>query len=220
MSFIRGRDPPRRRTSHLETVEYEDGISKQIFHPASDRYIVTHHIPPLLPIRSMFNPPMHLHLYQSEEFLITSGSGYWYQPTHKDHSYHKKLITQHDGPFFLPAGTFHHFENASDTEPLVVKIRVEPSMDNDMKEGIFFRNFFGYLEDCRVAKTTPSLFQLELFLHTADGPLAIPIPGPDWLKWWVSRIFMLITGVVIGEWLLGYRRSYPEYYQPETSKQK
>ena len=81
-----------------------------------------------------------------------------------------------------------------------------------MKEEQFFRNFFVYLEDCRKDGSQPSIFQLELFLHTIDGPLAIPVPGPDRVKWWVSRATMLLLGVVIGEWILGYKRTYPEYF--------
>ncbi len=93
-----------------------------------------------------------------------------------------------------------------------MKIRVDPPGENGVGEERFFRNFFGYLEDCRRAGNQPSVFQLELFLYTVDGPLAIPCPGPDGVKWWVSRVVMVLLGVVIGEWVLGYKRTYPEYY--------
>lgn len=114
------------------------------------------------------------------------------------------MKTAGDPPIHLPKGMYHSFENASDTEPLIVKIRVDPPGGNDVKEEQFFRNFFGYLEDCRNHGSQPSISQLELFLHTIDGPLAIPCPGPDGVKWWISSIVMLVLGVVIGEWLLGY----------------
>jgi hypothetical protein len=172
---------------------------------------VSHHIPNN---KSFFNPPQHLHLYQTEDFIVEQGTGIWYQPTAANPAHRRivKKASDADPVIHLPKGTFHRFENASDTEPLVVGIRVDPPGNNDVMEEQFFRNFFGYLEDCRKHGSQPSIFQLELFLHTVDGPLAIPVPGPDAVKWWVSRVMMLVLGVVIGEWVLGYKRTYPDYY--------
>jgi hypothetical protein len=208
-SFLRGATPPRRHTANMATVEYEDGISSQTFHGPQAPYFVSHYIPNN---KSFFNPPMHMHLFQTEDFLVEQGTGIWYQPTAANPAHRRIVKTAGDPPIHLPRGTYHRFENAADTEPLVVHIRVDPAGNNAVKEEQFFRNFFGYLEDCRTDRSQPSIFQLELFLHTIDGPLAIPCPGPDSVKWWVSRIMMLLLGVVVGEWLLGYKRTYPEYY--------
>lgn len=209
LSILRAPTPPRRNTASLTTISYEDGKSSQTFYSPNEPYLMLHVISNN---KSFLNPPLHLHLYQKEDFLVESGTGIWYQPTAKNPAQRRVVKTAGDPPISLPEGTCHRFENASATEPLVVKIRVNPPALNAVKEEQFFRNFFGYLDDCRVNGTEPSIFQLELFLCTADVPLAIPCPGPDAVKWWVSRIVMWILGVIIGEWMLGYKRSYPEYY--------
>lgn len=209
-SVLRGSGPKRRDTSRDNPVYYEDGTSWQKFNSAADQYFVTHCIPNN---KSMFNPPLHLHLFQDEYFEVAEGTGLWHLPTHINEPKRQQIKRQGDEPIFLPKGRFHRFENMSSTEKLIVNIRIDPTTQPLGVEEEFFRNFFGYLEDCRLSKVSPSLFQLQLFLHTVDGPLAIPIPGPDWFKWWISRLFCLLTGVVIGEWLLGYQRSYPEYYR-------
>jgi len=36
----------------------------------------------------------------------------------------------------------------------------------------------------------------------------------------VCWLFMFVAGVVIGEWLLGYKGTYPEYYQSGEEKEK
>lgn len=208
-SILRGSTPPRRHTANQSTIEYEDGISSQTFYGPHAPYFISHYIPNN---KSFFNPPQHLHLFQTEEFNVEKGTGIWYQPTATNPAHRRIVKKAGDPPIYLPKGTYHRFENASDTEPLVVKFRVDPPGEDGVKEEQFFRNFFGYLEDCRKHGSQPSIFQIELFLHTIDGPLAIPCPGPDSVKWWVSRTTMLLLGVVIGEWMLGYKRTYPEYY--------
>lgn len=210
LSILRGAEPKRRDTSRHNPVYYEAETSWQKFHSADNRYFVTHCIPDK---KSMFNPPLHLHLFQNEYFSVREGTGLWHLPTNTDASRRQQIKRPGDEPIFLPKGQFHRFENVSPSEKLVVDIQIDPETMPRGTEERFFRNFFGYLEDCSTSGTGPSLFQLQLFLHTVDGPLAIPIPGPNWLKWWVSRLFCLLTGVVIGEWLLGYKRSYPEYYR-------
>lgn len=162
--------------------------------------------------KSMLNLTLHLHLFQDEYFEVCEGTRLWHLPIHVNQSEWQQIKTQGDEPIFSPKGRFHRFENASSTGRIVVNIRTDSETQLQGVKEQLFRNFFGYLDDCRLSKVAPSLFQLQLFLHTVDGPLAIPTPGPDWLKWWVSRLFCLLTGVVIGEWLLGYR-SYPQYCQ-------
>lgn len=217
LSILRGSNPQRTNTASQARVSYEDGKSWQQFYPpGSTEYFVRHNIPP----GSMFNPPLHLHLFQTERFKCVKGTGIWYQPTHPDgESKHKTVMRAGDPPIIMQAGLFHRFENASTDEDLVVDIGLDPESQNSEMEHRFFRNFFGYLEDCRAQGTGPSLFQLELFLWTVDGPLAIPVPGPNWLKWWVSRGFMIVLGKWIGEYLLGYQTSYPEYYSRPMAKQ-
>ena len=209
-------NPKRRHTASHNPIYYEDGTSSQRFYTAGSDYVTTHSIPSP---KSMFNPPLHLHLWQTENFRVTKGGGVWYQPTAPT-SIQRIVMKAGDPPVHLPAGTFHRFEHDGGEEELVVDIKLNPETGGAVEEERFFRNILGYLEDCRLEGTAPSLFQLELFFHTIDGSLAIPVPGPDWLKWWISRLFMLLTGVVIGEWLLGYKRSYPEYYQENSQSKK
>ena len=196
LSFLRANAPPRRHTANLTSITYEEGRSSQTFHPASSSYFTTHSIPPNLPTPSFFNPPLHLHLFQTEQFDVSAGTGIWYQPTHPSPAMRTLVRGPGDPPIDLPAGTYHRFANASDTETLEVRLRVDPpgtNLPEDRWED-FLRNFFGYLDDCRENGSAPSIFQLELFLHTVDGPLAIPVPGPDAVKWWVSRVTMLVRG--------------------------
>jgi hypothetical protein len=84
-------------------------------------------------------------------------------------------------------------------------------------EEMFLRNFFQYFEEYRRAKQQPSPFQLLLFLYKQ---LAIPCPGPAWLGLWLSLLFVYVRGFIIGEWLLGYKKTYSEYYQSQKEKQE
>ncbi len=69
-------------------------------------------------------------------------------------------------------------------------------------EARFFRNFFGYLDDCRRAAVPPSLFQLMIFLHAADTPLALPLPWEP-VGYLASRV-VLAAVAFWGRWILGY----------------
>lgn len=64
----------------------------------------------------------------------------------------------------------------------------------------------------------PSLPQLLLQLDSAEVSLAFPW-GPDWLM----RAVSYSMGVVIGRWfggyVLGYKASYPEYYDEKWSQE-
>lgn len=213
LSILRARSPTRRHTASQKTIEYEDGRCSQTFYGPSQEYFVQHVVPDST---SLMNPPPHIHFFQTEQFWIEKGNGVWYLPT-------AAAASQREQPrsagqtIDLPMGTYHYFRNLSDSEPLVVRFRIDPRMDCVAGEA-FFRNFFGYLDDCRREGSQPSIFQLQLFLHTVQSGIAVPVPGPDAVKWWVSRVFMLVLGVVIGEWVLGYRRRYPEYYSGQDTE--
>lgn len=153
---------------------------------------------------------MHFHMYQTEEFQVVSGVARFFLDG-------KKFIRDAGEIQFIPKGAYHCFENASESgEDLVVDFRLD-EQDRDMEER-FFRNFFGYLEDCRKAKQNPSPFQIFRFLYSVNGPLAIPVPGPAWVGRQVSWAVMVGMGLVMGEWLLGYKSTYPEYYIGEKDK--
>ena len=79
---------------------------------------------------------------------------------------------------FIPRGHIHTFANASAEEPLVVDVKLDP--DNRARDERFFRNAYGYHDDCNRARVTPSPFQALLFLWSTDVKPAIP--GPLWLS--------------------------------------
>lgn len=114
----------------------------------------------------------------------------------------------------IAAGRYHRFENASKEEDLVVDIHLDP--ENYENEQKFFRNFFGYLDDCKSSKTAPSFFQLMVFLHSADTPLALPLPHEN-LGVYVSWIFLILVAFY-GRVVLGYQTSYLEYYEGKKGR--
>jgi mannose-6-phosphate isomerase-like protein (cupin superfamily) len=212
LSILRGRGPAKRDIAAKNPLTFQHDPGTIIFNPAAERYFMTHIIPTS---KSFLNPPTHVHFWQTEYFNVREGTGIWYQPTQSDPSKVRQAKRAGDEPIHLPAGTYHRFENASDTEQLVVDIRVDPESVPRGVEEMFFRNFFGYLDDCLSQKMSPSIFQLSLFMGTVDIALAIPVPGPDWLKLWVSKTMGWFLGTVVGAWLLGYKKTYPEYYLEE-----
>ena len=78
----------------------------------------------------------------------------------------------------------------------------------------FFRNAFGYLDDCRMAGVAPSVFQLHVFASAFDMPFVL-FPGPEFLAKWLDWAAMVVMGRLVGRWVLGYSVSYPEYYDPK-----
>ena len=209
LSFLRA-NVPRTNTASQNPIEYEDGRSAQKFHDPTAPYMTTHTIPPTTSEHgpSMFNPPLHLHLYQLEEFHVVTGQARFYLEG-KPHDRKKDEIIQ------IPIGSYHRFENTG-TDRLIVDIRLDEQKWE--MEVSFFRNFFGYLEDCRKAKMEPSIFQILRFLYAVDGPLAVPCLGPRWMGRQLSWLVMYLAGVVVGEYLLGYKGSYMEYYADAKGK--
>ncbi len=145
-------------------------------------------------------------MYQSEEFRVVSGMARF----SLDGTSH---IRSKGEIIHIPIGAYHCFENASEEgEDLVIDFRLD-QQDWQMEES-FFRNFFGYLDDLRKAGQQPDIFQVFRFLYSVNGPLAVPVFGAKstWVSRQVSKLIMIVAGVMIGEWLLGYKGSYPEYY--------
>ncbi|KAK0118324.1 hypothetical protein ONS95_012617 [Cadophora gregata] len=216
LSFLRATPPPRTNTASHNPITYEGGIASVEFHAPNSKYIMTHQLPPNASGKepSILQPPFHLHIYQIEYFNLRSGTGNFYLGLDP-----KPFVTVSEEPdapktVTIPAGRYHRFENASETEKLVLDIHLTPeAYENEQK---FFRNFFGYLDDCKKSKTAPSLFQLLVFLHSADTPLAIPLPN-ERLGVIVSRIFLIVVAFW-GKFMLGYKDSYPEYYEEGKSK--
>lgn len=223
LSFLRGPSPPRTNNAANNPILYENGRSSVTFRKPDSDYLMTHVIPPdAAPANggvSIITPPFHYHLHQDEFFRVQRGTGNFYlgvdpTPFAVLSSSPEPGTTSSKRTATVPRGRYHRFENASPTEDLVVDIHLAPEAYE--AEQRFFRNFFGYLDDCKRARTTPSVFQLFVFLESADTPLAVPLPW-EGLGKVVSRV-LLTTVAFWGKWVLGYRDSYVEYYEEGKSK--
>jgi hypothetical protein len=64
---------------------------------------------------------------------------------------------------------------------------------------------------------SPSLPQLLLMLDNAEISLAFPW-GPDWLMRAVSYSMGVVVGRWFGGYVLGYKASYPEYWNESDGK--
>ncbi|KAG6986466.1 hypothetical protein G7Y79_00082g100820 [Physcia stellaris] len=147
-------------------------------------------------------PPYHWHKYQTETFLIHSGT---------------MRATQEGSDKIIPAGQsitvepglYHTFYNNSMTENLSFSTGLDP-MERERDEA-FFRNIYSYLDDCRKAGKSPHIAQLMLFLYFFDCYPALP--GPKSLSRPLSQVLVFVVGIMVGKLLLGFKESYPEYYQ-------
>lgn len=82
---------------------------------------------------------------------------------------------------------------------------------------MFFRNIYSYLDDCYLQNVSPSLPQLLMMLDSAEISMAFPGPAV------IARPASYVFGVVFGRWLgalLGYKSSYPEYWNGDGRKMK
>lgn len=82
-----------------------------------------------------------------------------------------------------------------------------------------FRNIYTYLDDCWLQGVEPSLPQLLLMLDSAEISLAFPW-GPDWLMRGVSYAMGVVVGRWLGGYVLGYKASYPEYWDESAETKK
>ncbi|KAM0245284.1 hypothetical protein ACHAP5_005515 [Fusarium lateritium] len=216
LSFLRAAGPPRTQNAQNNPIMYEGGRSSVTFSAPGSQYIMAHRIPPTDKENgtSIIAPPFHYHIYQDEFFRVQSGKGNFYRGV--DPNPFAVLSDDPDGQATasVRAGNYHRFENASDTRDLVVDIQLTPEEYENEQQ--FFRNFFGYLDDCKTAGCGPSIFQLMVFLHAADTPLAVPLPWES-LGRVASRI-LLTTVAYWGRWVLGYRQTYAEYYDAKKSR--
>ncbi|KIV96509.1 hypothetical protein PV10_00367 [Exophiala mesophila] len=210
LSFLRPSLPPRTERAGQNPVFYENGRSSLEFRDAGADYSLRNMHPPMVkgePL-SIMVPPHHYHIKQSEHFRIVSGTVNIYRGLDPQPW---KILSDRDGfeeAAMIPKKIYHRIENASSTEPLVLDVHLAP--EEYEVEQRFFRNFFGYLDDCKSGNVAPSLFQLLVFLHSADTPLALPF-SESWPGVFASRIF-LIGMAFWGRWILGYKQTYPEYY--------
>lgn len=155
---------------------------------------------------SLANPPYHFHQYQTETFHVEKGVfRATVEGTTTDISPGNDIT--------ITPGLYHKYVNGSDTESLIVSVRLDP--EERERDEAFFRNLYCYLDDCRKGGVAPNVAQLCLFLHFFDCPLAVPV-GPKVVGRPLSVWFTWVVGVVVGKWLLGFRESYGEYCKPKA----
>lgn len=148
-------------------------------------------------------PPYHWHKHQTETFRVHSG--------HFRATLNGKQSSHGAGAHVvIPPGTYHTLVNASNDEELDTTVMMDPAQPE--RDEAFFRNVFGYLDDCIAANMEPSLFQMSLFLYAFDVYLALPLLPPS-IGRAISQPLVFFLGIVLGKWLLGLQESYPEYYK-------
>ena len=203
----------RTRTAHLKRVYYEDGRSWA--EASLDGWSTTQCVPPNGK-HTFMNPVLHRHTYQVEFFEVLSGQGMW--TLHKGGWLRDEVQQIHlkaGDKITIPKAAAHRFENTSGDENLVIRASYNP--EDFALEEQFFRNVFGYFDDCRKAGVDASLFQASRYAYTMAMPICIS-PGPEWIAKWVDHGMLVLFGKVVGHWILGYPASYPEYFDNTKSK--
>jgi mannose-6-phosphate isomerase-like protein (cupin superfamily) len=178
LRFLRQPDPVRTKTSHLTTIELENGRSAVYFRSSptlqSPQTSISFRIPPAPPgdnppDNSIMIPPFHIHPNQSELFLITEGTALF-------HMHGKKTPVAAGGEFTIPRGAYHKWNNASSAESMTLEAWYDPP--EYAREERLFRNLCGYLGDVARTKTgmlgSASLSQMALFAWEADMPICEP----------------------------------------------
>ncbi|KAH8811237.1 hypothetical protein F5884DRAFT_268214 [Xylogone sp. PMI_703] len=215
LSFLRSHGPPRGITKHQNPCLHPDTLGRlfhlEFYHVSvadSQTFFFNKQAYPPHNIKTLnqttlYHPPAHYHLLSDEYFTVTTGAGTWYL-------WDKAVRLNKGEKITIPARTWHRFEgDPSLDDPLTIEVRYDPSYA--AMEERFFRNVISYLADCHKFGVSPNVFQMMVFFMHNMMPPGIRTPGPEWLNLLLNTTFMFVIGG-IGEFLLGYRASYPEYY--------
>lgn len=212
LAFLRSSDPPRTTTKHQNPILLQDTHDRQfsIGFGSPDKsspamYGYQTFAPKQANLEpSFYMPPPHYHLLQDEHFHVHSGEGIW-------HLWGGRTVRLSKGDdIMVPAGKWHTFDVAPESEePLTVSYKYDAEYPE--MEDRFFRNVMSYFADCRRAGRKPSVFQLMVFSMHNWMPIGLPVPGPERFNFVVNTILMVVMGC-IGQFLLGYKASYSEYY--------
>ncbi|KAK2613979.1 hypothetical protein N8I77_000844 [Diaporthe amygdali] len=221
LSFL-ARRVPRTNISHLDILTLDSGRSVAEFRPPTDRYLVTNRLPPAasaskaarlgLPHRganSSLAPPLHRHYWQEETFHIISGTARFTLGAGRDAG---EQLASAGQVVVIPRREAHTFCNASEDAELEVEFVLDPASRET--DEAYFRNVWGYRDDCSKAGVKRSLFQALLFMQ--HGGVVMALPGPESISRPLGLLLNYIGGVIIGKWLLGYSGCYPEYYRPSS----
>ncbi|KEQ58092.1 uncharacterized protein M437DRAFT_60210 [Aureobasidium melanogenum CBS 110374] len=158
--------------------------------------------------RDILRPPLHWHWHQKEFFTVTQGT-FIFTLNGKET---KISATDPNPRISITPGAPHTFTpDPSHKGPCVIEISAETS---PLSSEITATDL-----DCTRQNVSPSLPQLLLFLDSAEVSLAWDV-GPTWLMHYLSYGLGVVVGRWIGGGLLGYKGSYPEYYNPELNETK
>lgn len=215
MPLFQPQQVPRTNVASQNVIKYEDGRGVlEFFTPSSPwlgRQVTPHDNKWKNGTPSFMAPISHFHLLQEEKFRVESGSGYWIMGG-------KRIKLVQGEEIIIPRCVGHRFESTNeDNEPLVILWRYDAQYW-EMEER-FFRNALTYMDDCRQIGVEPSIFQLCVFLADCWMPGdIIPCPGGHYVRCAVNAVFMWVMAAI--GLLLGYKRSYIEYYDPDMSNER
>ncbi|GAA5886739.1 hypothetical protein JCM6882_005873 [Rhodosporidiobolus microsporus] len=148
---------------------------------------------------SVSTPPMHWHIHQEETLEVLSGTMCYVHAG-------KEGKAKKGDKVVLPPGKDHphtFWRSTEDDEDLMIAATVTGGPNEGFCED-FISNFYGYLSSVTLAKQSPSLFQMLLFLDEADVVLSDPPFG-------LGRVLNVILGRWVGGYLLGYKTRYAEF---------
>lgn len=209
---------PLKRTltaNKADIVTYGGAVWHQ-WHPltADHSLSMTVHLDPsfnahLPPSKNPVNPPYHWHYRQREDFQVQTGA-IIFTLDGKD-----IVKTKADGIISVYPGTYHTFRADPSSAEEVSMLITTQADDHGLTER-FFRNIYGYMEDCQEQKININACQLLLFLYSTD---TYPVlPGPKFIARPLSRSLTWFLGVIVGKRILGLQESYSEYYKPGITK--
>jgi hypothetical protein len=209
LSFL-ANPPKRTHTASLDPLPLVGHYSSSFPIPSKPSIIANRQLlPPYSGPSTFGTPPYHYHLRQYKTFTVESGNLLVTVDS-------EKTVVKTGESVTVQPGQYHTFRNASESEDLQILIELLRLDGNvGMFEEKFLRNSFSYGLDCKRDGNVgePSPWQMMLFLWDAGTFLAFPIKGvPKIIQKGISWVVMFVGGVVIGERLLGYKRTYPEYY--------
>jgi mannose-6-phosphate isomerase-like protein (cupin superfamily) len=163
---------------------------------------------------SVMIPAWHFHPSQQEYFFITAGTCLFDLNG-------EKIPVKAGGELVVPKGEYHRFTNASTTEDMSLEAWYDPA-DLEREERVF-RSLCGYLADQATGdggmSENMSVLQLALFAWESGSSICDPRLAKLLPKWIGQPLFTGLTwvlGVFLGEWMMGYKRVYEEYYHPAS----
>lgn len=210
--FLRGKEPVRSKVSQKHPIILDDVEKRQFsFRFFRDGTFWNEQVwslprPGDKDKTSIFNPPGHYHMSSDEYFHITSGAGRW-------HLWDREIYAKKGDQILVPKRKWHCFEADPDcNEPLIIHVYYDESQA-EMEER-FFRTVLPYMADCYHQGIEMSIFQLMVIFIHYDMPPGLRMVPWEGINLWLNVVLMYLFGGI--GYLMGYRKTYPEYFCAET----